>query len=419
MRFVHIADVHLDTPFAGRSETLRKRLREATRESFRRAVDLALDEEAHALLVAGDLFDGQRLSFATERFLLEELARLDEGGIRVIYATGNHDPGDASGRVRALEWPGNVVLVDDPEPRRVPVQGRSGEPVGFVTAAGHATDREDRDLASRFPRPPGPLPEVALLHAQVLESRGSGRHDRYAPTTLETLREAGYDYWALGHVHERQALSEEPPVHYPGNPQGRTPRERGARGALVVDVEAGGRARVRFRPLDSVRWAHLRVRGLEEARGLDGIEAAIREAWSRHREEAGAAPGMEWAVRLSLQGPAPLWRELRDEENRDSLRREMEGSLGVLFLELRTRGVHPVVEPSEHRDRPDVVGEALRLLEAVASGEGSPDPLGDVELAGPPRGGGDEERASYVRRLLSGAEGELLARLLPDPPEGG
>ena len=93
MRFVHLADVHLDTSFAGRSATVRRRLREASREAFRRTADLAIREDANALLIAGDLFDGDRLSFQTERFLLEQMRRLEQHGVAVVYATGNHDPG--------------------------------------------------------------------------------------------------------------------------------------------------------------------------------------------------------------------------------------------------------------------------------------------------------------------------------------
>ena len=96
MRFLHVADVHLDTSFSGRSEAVRRRLRDASREAFRNAVDLAIREDVHAFLIAGDLFDGERLSFQTERFLLEQTERLGDHGITVVYATGNHDPGGVS-----------------------------------------------------------------------------------------------------------------------------------------------------------------------------------------------------------------------------------------------------------------------------------------------------------------------------------
>ncbi|NLM94171.1 MAG: DNA repair exonuclease, partial [Firmicutes bacterium] len=113
MRFVHLADAHLDTPFYGQGEDLRRRLREAARTSFSQAVDWALERRADAFLIAGDLFDNDLLSFATERFLLGEMSRLQEGGIQVFYATGNHDPGQAGYRAHALPWPKNVTLFLD------------------------------------------------------------------------------------------------------------------------------------------------------------------------------------------------------------------------------------------------------------------------------------------------------------------
>ena len=102
MRFLHIADVHLETSFTGRSEEVRARLREASRQAFRNAVDLAIREDVHALLIAGDLFDGDRLSFQTERFLLEQVGRLNDQGISVVCATGNHDPGSPDTGPRSL-----------------------------------------------------------------------------------------------------------------------------------------------------------------------------------------------------------------------------------------------------------------------------------------------------------------------------
>src|SRR5262245_32521126 len=130
MRFLHIADVHLDTPFAGRSDDVRKRLREASREALRRAVSCALTERVHAVLLAGDLFDGERMSFATERFLVDELGRLAEAGIPLVYATGNHDPGRDAQRTRPLAWPGNVELVGDAAPRRIVIRDRDAHEVG-------------------------------------------------------------------------------------------------------------------------------------------------------------------------------------------------------------------------------------------------------------------------------------------------
>ena len=97
-RFLHMADVHLDTAFQNRDPEMRALLRDSVREAFRSGVDLALSANCHALLIAGDLFDNQTLSFATERFLLKEMTRLKEGTVKVFYAPGNHDPSGATYR---------------------------------------------------------------------------------------------------------------------------------------------------------------------------------------------------------------------------------------------------------------------------------------------------------------------------------
>jgi DNA repair exonuclease SbcCD nuclease subunit len=411
MRFVHVADVHLDASFPGRSDEVRRRLRDAPREAFRRAVDLAIREDAHALLVAGDLFDGERLSFLTERFLLGEAARLADHGITLVYATGNHDPGSASGGPRALPWPGNVRVAADATPRRVLVTDASGRAVGYVTAAGHASPAETRDLSRLFPRPVGDLPEVGLLHTQVHSSLRAEEHHPYAPSELSFLLRAGYDYWALGHVHERQMLAEDPPIWYAGSLQGRTHAERGPRGALLVDLSDRDTPAVSFRPLAPVRWETIEVDQLEGLASLDELERRVQLVWESARAGDPGTNGTDWMARIVLTGPSPLWAELRSEENREHLAHELAGLLGALEVSVSAEGVHPVLSLEEHSARVDVLGEALRLAASVRRGETRLAGLDPVDLAGV---ASDDPRAveRYVRDLLRGIDGELAARLL-------
>ena len=416
MRFLHIADVHLDTPFAGRSDPLRRRLQDASREAFRRAVDLALGESVHAVLVAGDLFDGERLSFRTERFLLEQLRRLGEAGVPVVYATGNHDPGHDAYRTRPLDWPEHVVVADDATPRTVTVFDREDRAVGRITAVGHASRRETGDLSAAFPAPAGDVPEVAVLHTQVRGSRDEEAHEPYAPSELARLQAAGYDYWALGHVHTRQCLWTDPPIHYPGNLQGRTHRETGPKGALLVDLTDRRAPSVEFRPLAPVRFETVRVDGLEDADTLDRLVRRVAAAWEEARRDDDAA-GTAWVARFSLSGGTPLWAPLADEEEREALAGDVADALGLLDVQVWSDGTHPVVRVEEHLGREDVLGAALRLAAAVRSGEAGLPGLAAEELAGLDRPDAGDPGA-YVRRLLEGAEGEIVARML-DPQRGG
>lgn len=411
MRFLHLADLHLDTSFATRSETLAGRLRNATREALSRAVDQALAEDVDAVLIAGDLFDGDRLSFRTERFLLESLSRLTAQDIPVVYATGNHDPGGPAGPASRIPWPPGVHLLAGPEARRIPIH-RGDRQVGWVTGAGHDSPRVDQDLSRGFPRPEGELPEVGLLHTQVVGSRGAELHDRYAPSELTRLQASGFDYWALGHIHQPQALCRDPAIHYPGNLQGRHPGESGPRGGLLVEVERGHPARVRFVELAPVRWEALEVGELEAVTHPGGVVERIRREWEVIRKEDPGQPGAEWVARIDLKGPSPLFAELRDEENRRELSRDVQASLDLLEVEVRTGRVLPLLDPGSHRDRPDVVGTSLRLLERIRSGDvdDAAEALGisAEDLAGGSEGSLDE----YLRSLLDDQEIRLLAALL-------
>lgn len=411
MRFLHLADIHLDAPFAGHSRPLRERLREASREALRRAVDLALEEALDAVLIAGDLFDGERLSFETERLLTAELERLAERRITVVYAAGNHDAGAAGLRAHEIAWPENVVAVLDARPCRTVIAGPDGGAVGAVTAAGHPTAHETRDLSRTFPTPDGGVAEVALLHTQVRTSRDAEAHEPYAPSEVERLRAAGYDYWALGHVHLRQALSEEPPIHYPGSLLGRTLRETGARGGLLVDLSDRERPSVEFRELAPLRRETLTVDGLRDAAGLDALVERVERAWHAARDEAGAPPDTEWLLRVRLTGPTPLWRQLEVHEEVAVAAREIRDRLGVLDVRLEASGVHPVLSPEEYRRRTDVLGEALRLLERVRKGDDRLPGIAPADLAGF-AGAEGEELDAYVRERLRDAEAELLARMV-------
>ena len=418
MRFLHAADVHLDSPCSSRSETVRQQLRDASRLAFRRLVDLSLSENVDALLIAGDFFDDERLSFHTERFLLEQLHRLDNGGIPVVYATGNHDPGREGLRSIELPWPTNVTVARDRSPVRIAIEGSGGESGdralrGMVTAAGHESVDERGDLSTVFPRPEGRLAEIAVLHTQVVDSPGSAAHQSYAPSQLDALRTSGHDYWALGHVHKRSILCEQPGIHYPGNLQGRTHGERGAKGCLLVDVHPGTPPKAEFKKLAPIQWEDLEVRDPSEATTLDALLDMIAEGWD---SVTGGEPETDWIGRIRISGATPLWRELSQDDDLSHLRDELVYRLGLLDLTLELGSLYPVVRPDEHRAREDVLGQTLRLVQDVRSGGSSLTGLSPEQLLGLHE---PERLHEYVQELLDDGDAEILARMRKRVAEGG
>jgi DNA repair exonuclease SbcCD nuclease subunit len=302
-------------------------------------------------------------------------------------------------------------VAGDSTPRKVLISDREGEPVGYVNAVGHASSRESADLSRLLPRPSLTLPEVGLLHTQVHASLGAGDHHPYAPSELTYLLHAGYDYWALGHVHVPQELADDPPIWYAGCLQGRTHADRGERGALLVDLSDRDAPAVAFRTLAGIRWETVDVDRLDDVGSLDELERHVQLAWEARRTQDPGRTGTEWMVRVALSGASALWADLRIEENRDLLARELAEILGALEVHVSTEGVHPVLDLEDHRQRIDVLGEALRLSAAVRQGAGRLEGLDPGDLAG---AGSDDPAAveRYVRDLLEGVDGEIAARLL-------
>ena len=316
LRFVHAADLHLDSPFSGiRSEApqhVADALYRATFEAYESIIALCLRERVDALLVAGDVYDGADRSLRAQLKFIDGLNRLDSAGVRTFICHGNHDPLDGwqarldlpPGCVRfGPEVSGEPVFPD--EPQRSAVYG-----VSYPT-------REVRD--SLLPMFNAAQPEspagfnIGLLHANV---GGHPEHDSYAPCSVADLVDTGLDYWALGHVHTRQVLRQErPTVVYPGNSQGRNPRETGGRGVYLVEADDYGGISLDFRPVDTVRWANLEtsIDGLEtEQELLDAIDRTIALA-------ADAGEGRPVVFRLSLTGRGPLNRWVRRPETLDQL----------------------------------------------------------------------------------------------------
>ena len=415
MRIVHAADIHLDTPYRRHDAALRQRLQDAGREAFSALVDLTIQEDADALLIAGDLFDNEWLTIATERVLTSELARLTDAGVTVVYATGNHDPGRTNYRAANIDWPSaGFHLLNSRTPRRIPIH-RGDDRVGWVVAAGHQTTHESTNLAASFPPAPGPEPAVALLHADVGGAQGAA-HDEagnvYAPAALSDLNPS-YAYWALGHIHKRQRLREDSPAWYPGNLQGRDFGESGAKGALVVDLNPPAAPHVRFHPLAPVRWEELPSPDLRSADTITILQGLIWADFERLRESDGnVLPDREWILRVNLAGPCPLVDVLRRADERNELAEDLCTALGVLDIEVRDAGLYPPIDPTRYVGQQHVLGEALELVNLARVDNSILARLAPEELALADEHPDGPERLAYLRELLDGLDFAAAERML-------
>ncbi len=357
-RFVHAADLHIDSPLASlgvKDPAVAARFARANRAAVEALIKETIASEAAFLIIAGDIFDGDWKDVSTGLFFSRALGELHRAGVPTYIVKGNHDA--ESVMSRSLTYPdttfvfsSNKAETKTSEALRVALHGRSfaarGVPDDFV--ASYPARRE------------GWL-NIGVLHTALDGARG---HEAYAPCAVEDLRRFGYDYWALGHIHAAEIVSRDPWIVFPGNLQGRSVRETGAKGAMRVTVEDGRVVDVEPLFLDAARWAHETVdvsACSDESDTLPLISAALMRA----QDEAGGRP---LAVRVTLTGTSPAHarfiahRETIEGEAR-ALGFQISGDCWVERVKIATeaspRATAPVAEP----DALDIEG----LLSAAAA----------------------------------------------------
>lgn len=365
-RFVHSADLHLDSPFKGIRETepkVAETLRRATFDAYKELITLCIDRNVDALLVAGDVFDSADRSLAAQIQFVEGLERLNKADIPAFVCHGNHDPLD--GWAARLEMPANVHQFTDTA-ETVPINPH--DPLGpVVCGVSYQTREQPNSLIPKMPAHEPSRFTIGLLHANV---GASTEHEPYAPCTIEDLVATGYDYWALGHVHRRATLREQAPmVVYPGNTQGRSPNETGPRGVYVVDVDENRIVSQEFVPVDTVRWEQLNV----PISGIEEVHALFVRLEERIEERLHEIDGRHLVYRIYLEGRGPIHHSL-----------VRSGAIGDLEMQLNTELLahHPfafctkIVDQTKSeldrdvlRQGKDFTGDFLALADQVSSDE--------------------------------------------------
>jgi len=363
-RFIHAADIHLDSPLRGLESypgAPVERLRIATRQAFDRVIEICLEERVDFLIIAGDLFDTEVKDFNAALAAATQLRRLKDAGILVYLILGNHDSREES--MRHVPWPDNVKLFDHKRPETV------RHPTLPVALHGMSYPKREvtENLVPVYPVPVLDCFNIGLLHTNV---GGNSQHAAYAPCSIQELAAKGYDYWALGHVHDYAVLHERPHIVYSGNTQGRHAREIGPKGCLLVtvnDVSGGEVESVEFRDTDVVRW----YRETIPLQPGDDEDALIETTRNHLREIVAAAEGRLSAVRLEYTGRCAVHAQLAKDASRQQLItnvRALASDFGDdVWIEKIKLHTQSPLDMDALRERQDLIGQLLRDIGVVVA----------------------------------------------------
>lgn len=363
MRFIHAADIHLDSPLNGLSaypDAPAEQLRSASRDAFTVLVDRAIEETVDFMVIAGDLYDGAWRDFNTGIFFCREMGRLKRANIPVYVLFGNHDA--ESEMTKKLELPDNVHAFGANKPQTFKIDSLA------VSLHGQSFKQRDvtTNLVTGYPMPTAGHFNIGLLHTAL---EGYASHATYAPCKLEELQAKGYQYWALGHVHEFEKWTGASTIVFPGNLQGRNVRECGRRGAVMVSVGEAGDVQVERIFIDILRWEQVEV----DASDCESLEEVARKTGQALEALLHVDGDVPRAARITVTGATKAHGELF------GLEAQMRGevlaqiaSIGNdrLWLEKVRIQTRPLVDAAKLHERMDAFTDLQTILEEAATDVG-------------------------------------------------
>lgn len=375
--FIHTADLHLDSPFKELSEIdniISSELIESTFTAFNNLIDICIDKKVDFLLIAGDIYDGTDRSLRAQLKFRDGLKRLDEVGIKTYIVHGNHDPLD--GWSANLKWPDNVYIFKGKEVESYAFE-KDGEEIARIY--GISFHRKDirTNLSKKFAKKLHTESfTIGMLHCNVGTDTG---HEPYAPCTLQDLLSHNFDYWALGHVHNKQVVNDSNPlVIYPGNIQGRNPREQNGRGCYLVKVDENGFPTYDFIEVDVVRWVVKEIK-IESMMTEQDLLSKIEDTIENIREEADGRPSI---CRIILSGRGKLHSSINRKGFLDDILQELResevGEKQFVWIGSFVDITSSKIDKEALLQRDDFKGDMLKLFEKALNNENMRDKLKEI-----------------------------------------
>lgn len=354
IKVLHLSDIHLNSGYANKSEKVRKQLKNSLKQSFTNAFDYAISHFCDVVMIVGDLFDHDKISFEDEQFVISEFERVLKVGIHVAYCSGNHDPFGTFPFMSKLSSYDNLHIFLDDSVRIDLVHSRDNTPFELISV-GHQSKSEQRDLISTFPRKDGFITRIGMAHASVPSALTTSDKVAYMATPLHTIESLNYDYFALGHIHIRQLLNDR--IGYSGNIQGLNIKEIGNKGGFWIEIEDGI---THVKPVDfnAISWYQLNYDFTPEITSMEALKDdlvnLIQEETKDERQPK--------LIRILLSGKTRLLEDLNS-INLEYLEKDLMDLLDLLFLEFDMTKLEVYISEESLKQEHTVVSELLSLLD--------------------------------------------------------
>ncbi|MEX1191281.1 MAG: DNA repair exonuclease [Brumimicrobium sp.] len=361
-KFIHAADLHIESPYKGIShlnQELGRALVNYGIQAYEKLIETCIDEKIDFLLIAGDSFDSDAGSLSAQYRFVKGLEVLKKANISVFIICGNHDP--LNNWSSHLTFPDNVTLFEGETVQQHTVF-KEKSAVAEIYGVSYSKKEEFRNLAEQYERNDRAEFAIGLLHGTM-----AGRETKtpYCPFDMDSLRASNMDYWALGHIHKREVVSDNNPmVVYPGNIQGRHFNETGEKGCSLVYVEEGAVKNHDFISLSNVVFDYKTI----DVTNLESLSAFFNAVEDLKNELLKS--DQSHLLRIQLKGKTPLHqvfsRRAQIEELISDFNNENSYQNSFVFIDKIINLTKPVIDLEERKKSNDFIGDLIARFDDYA-----------------------------------------------------
>ena len=250
MKFVHIADMHFDSPFVNLSDKgeLGDLRRLEQRKIFKKVIEYIKENDIKYLFISGDLYEQKYIKKSTIEYINKLFKEIPE--TRIFIAPGNHDPFIKNSYYNQFDWNENVEIFNSSIKK---IETDEADIYGYGFDDYYCTDCGIENVTIENKE----RTNILVVHGTI--DGASVEDKQYNSMSKNMLKQKGFDYIAMGHIHKPDYNTEEEQrIVYPSSPISLGFDELGEHGMIVGEIEKG-KIDLKFIPLDEEKFVEIEL----------------------------------------------------------------------------------------------------------------------------------------------------------------